>query len=199
MTQVHLFGAAGRTDAPTILKVFEVDYTPIPVCLQVLLALDGYVAMRPRCLDPAAGSGAWCRAMRAVSFLATHALKLEEATYWVNRDVGDGRVWTGVDGKWPGAGQRRNIRMLDAERPDLAYPDAKSRGTWQCVRAALARDRGVVIWALGLAWRDVLASSGPGLTWFADGDRFVIARPTVMSDERCAQIAAALHDEGEVP
>lgn len=66
MTQVHLFGAAGRTDAPTILKVFEVDYTPIPVCLQVLLALDGYVAMRPRCLDPAAGSGAWCRAMRAV-------------------------------------------------------------------------------------------------------------------------------------
>lgn len=153
-------------------------------------------------IDEQFGGDGWpskVRSADSLAFLATHALKLEEATYWVNRDVGDGRVWTGVDGKWPGAGQRRNIRMLDAERPDLAYPDAKSRGTWQCVRAALARDRGVVIWALGLAWRDVLASSGPGLTWFADGDRFVIARPTVMSDERCAQIAAALHDEGEVP
>jgi hypothetical protein len=65
--QAHLFGEAGRTDSALVLKGREVDYTPIPVCLQVLLALAlaGYVALRPRCLDPAAGSGAWCRAMRA--------------------------------------------------------------------------------------------------------------------------------------
>lgn len=64
---LSLFGeGTGRTDAPDILKIFEVDYTPIPVCLQVLLALEGYVVLRPRCLDPAAGSGAWCRSVRAV-------------------------------------------------------------------------------------------------------------------------------------
>jgi hypothetical protein len=34
--------------------------------VQVLLALEGYITLRPRCLDPAAGSGAWCRSMRAV-------------------------------------------------------------------------------------------------------------------------------------
>lgn len=66
MTQAQLFGAPGRTDSPSELKEKEVDYTPIPVCLQVLLALLGCVADRPRILDPAAGSGAWCRAARAV-------------------------------------------------------------------------------------------------------------------------------------
>lgn len=64
---LSLFGeATGRTDAPEILKAGEVDYTPIPVCLQVLLALEGYVVEHPRILDPAAGSGAWVRSMRAV-------------------------------------------------------------------------------------------------------------------------------------
>jgi hypothetical protein len=64
---LNIFGeATGRTDSPEELKAGEVDYTPIPVCLQVLLALHGYIALHPRCLDPAAGSGAWCRSMRAV-------------------------------------------------------------------------------------------------------------------------------------
>lgn len=66
MTQVQIFGATGRTDSPAELKEKEVDYTPIAVCLQVLLALRGYVVCGPRILDPAAGSGAWCRAARAV-------------------------------------------------------------------------------------------------------------------------------------
>jgi hypothetical protein len=64
---LSLFGEqTGRTDSPAELAEKQVDYTPIPVCVQVLLALEGYVVERPRCLDPAAGSGAWCRAMRAV-------------------------------------------------------------------------------------------------------------------------------------
>lgn len=54
-----------------------------------------------------------------------------------------------LDGSWPAAGPRRNVRMLEAERPDLvlAYPDALSRGTWQCVRSALARGIIVIAWA----------------------------------------------------
>ena len=46
-------------------------------------------------------------------------------------------------------GLRRNVRMLEAERPDLvlAYPDANSRGTWQCVRAACDRGITTVVWA----------------------------------------------------
>lgn len=47
-----------------------------------------------------------------------------------------------------GAGPRRNIRMLEAERPDLvlAYPDPNSRGTWHCVQEALRRDIPVAVW-----------------------------------------------------
>ncbi len=52
-----------------------------------------------------------------------------------------------TDGR--GAGPRRNIRMLEAERPDLvlAYPDPNSRGTWHCVREALRRGVSVLLWA----------------------------------------------------
>ena len=43
-----------------------------------------------------------------------------------------------LDGPWPGAGPRRNGRMLREFRPTLviAFPMAKSRGTWDCVRQA---------------------------------------------------------------
>lgn len=53
--------------------------------------------------------------------------------------------WHG-DGK--AAGPRRNIHMLEAEKPDivLAYPDPDSRGTWHCVAEALARGVPVVAW-----------------------------------------------------
>ncbi len=56
----------------------------------------------------------------------------------------------GIDGPWPGAGPRRNERMLRAYRaeeigrwgrdglPDVlvAFPCPKSRGTWSAVRTA---------------------------------------------------------------
>lgn len=138
--------------------------------------------------------------MKALAFLATHALKLEEATYRVNRDVGDGRVWTRADGKWPGAGPRRNIRMLEAERPDLvlAYPNAKSRGTWQCVKEALSRGIFAIVWAptISLATIDRNSYGGKSL----DGKRFLILPPNLTSGhivirDRGRQILEALGGE----
>ncbi len=66
MTQAHLFGAAGRTDAPDVLAELEVDYTPVAVAVQLLLGLKRWTWDKPRILDPAAGSGCWGRAARAV-------------------------------------------------------------------------------------------------------------------------------------
>lgn len=94
-----------------------------------------------------------------LAWLATHALHLEEATYWVNMTPTDGALgdahipqWTGADGKWPAAGNRRNVRMLEAEKPDLvlAYPDPLSRGTWNCVREAIKRNIPVILWHDGV-------------------------------------------------
>lgn len=47
------------------------------------------------------------------------------------------------------AGLIRNVRMLEAEQPDLvlAYPDPLSSGTWHCVREALRRRISVLVWA----------------------------------------------------
>jgi hypothetical protein len=66
VTQAHLFGAAGRTDAPEVLADLEVDYTPVAVAVQLLLGLQKWACEKPRILDPAAGSGCWGRAARAV-------------------------------------------------------------------------------------------------------------------------------------
>ena len=68
-TQAHLFGAAGRTDDDQTLAELEVDYTPVAVAVQLLLALDELADLNGspgHCLCPAAGSGAFARAMRAV-------------------------------------------------------------------------------------------------------------------------------------
>lgn len=45
------------------------------------------------------------------------------------------------DGPWPEAGPRRNHRMLVNERPThcVAFPTAKSKGTWDMVRQFNAR------------------------------------------------------------
>lgn len=65
-----LFGGLdGRTDDAETLAALEVDYTPPAVAVQLLLALRRHLgdAWAPRrALDPAAGSGCWGRAMRAV-------------------------------------------------------------------------------------------------------------------------------------
>lgn len=66
MTQAHLFGAAGRTDAPDVLADLEVDYTPVAVALQLMLTLERDLRVAPRILVPACGSGGWARAARAV-------------------------------------------------------------------------------------------------------------------------------------
>lgn len=73
MTTRDLFsGATGRTDDAATLVALEVDYTPPAVAVQLLLALRrdlgdlGINLPLRRGLDPAAGSGCWGRAMRAV-------------------------------------------------------------------------------------------------------------------------------------
>lgn len=55
------------------------------------------------------------------------------------------------DGVGRTAPLRRNIRMLEAEKPDLvlAYPDERSRGTWHCLKEACKRGITVAIWAPG--------------------------------------------------
>jgi hypothetical protein len=64
---VTLFGMEGRTDAPEVLAAFEVDYTPSAVAVQLVLALDELTTLDTSlCLCPAAGSGVWARALRAV-------------------------------------------------------------------------------------------------------------------------------------
>lgn len=62
----NLFGEAGRADAPAVLAELEVDYTPVGVAVQLLLMLQKWTSETPRILDPAAGSGCWARAARAV-------------------------------------------------------------------------------------------------------------------------------------
>lgn len=43
-----------------------------------------------------------------------------------------------LDGPWPGAGPRRNTRMLEASDPDLciAFPLPGSKGTWDMANKA---------------------------------------------------------------
>lgn len=63
--QAHLFDPAGRIGSAEVLSELEVDYTAIPVAVQLLLAHRSYIQPGARILDPAAGSGAWPRAARA--------------------------------------------------------------------------------------------------------------------------------------
>lgn len=61
------FGMEGRTDAREGLAAYAVDYTPSAVAVQLVLALDELTDLdTSRCLCPAAGSGVWARALRAV-------------------------------------------------------------------------------------------------------------------------------------
>lgn len=113
-----------------------------------------------------------------LAWLATHSLGLEEATYTVDH---------AVDGPWPAAGPRRNVRMLEAERPPLvlAYPDLGSRGTWHCVAAALRQGVTVAVWAPCRRLTDVLGGlrfDFPDVT--EDAARFVLAPPTLGREHR---------------
>ncbi len=59
-----------------------------------------------------------------------------------------------IDGRWPMAGPRRNERMLDCFKPNIviAFPYLKfpSRGTKNCIMAAVERGIKVVILPQGL-------------------------------------------------
>lgn len=103
------------------------------------------------------------RSADTLAWLAGAELQLEVssfavATYRVNRDPDARGAWNGRDGQHKGAPLNRNIRMLEAERPDLvlAYPDPDSRGTWHCCGAALQRGFAVALWAA-----DCLENIGP--------------------------------------
>lgn len=89
------------------------------------------------------------RSADTLAALAAAGLQLDGATYRVNRAPDDRGTWTGDDGHDRRAPLRRNVRMLEAERPDLvlAYPDPDSRGTWHCVAEALRRGHIVAVWA----------------------------------------------------
>ena len=79
-----------------------------------------------------------CSGVDAISEKIFHGMGLE------SKEMGWAIVSVGVnhelDGSWPGAGPRRNSRMLD-EKPDLvlAFPGPDSRGTWDCIKQAVAR------------------------------------------------------------
>lgn len=81
-----LFGGEGRTDDAETLAALEVDYTPPAVAVQLLLGLRseladlGVVWTPRRALDPAAGSGCWGRAMRAVLGLDVEIVGVEPRT-----------------------------------------------------------------------------------------------------------------------
>ncbi|MGA1075784.1 MAG: Na+/H+ antiporter NhaA [Ilumatobacteraceae bacterium] len=65
---INMFDGTGRTDDAQTLADMEVDYTPAGVAVQFTLALATLLPWYGRkivALDPAAGSGVWCRAMRA--------------------------------------------------------------------------------------------------------------------------------------
>ena len=83
-TQAHLFGAAGRTDDAAVIADLEVDYTPPAVAVQALLVLlaRGLLGadITARVLDPAAGSGCWGRATRAVLGPTPHLVGVEPRT-----------------------------------------------------------------------------------------------------------------------
>lgn len=67
-SQAALFGATGRTDSAEVLADLEVDYTPVGVAVQMVLALLGNfprLSVANAILDPSAGSGVWGRAVRA--------------------------------------------------------------------------------------------------------------------------------------
>lgn len=68
-------GLSGREDTPEILDELEVDYTPTPVAVALLLACG--VSRPSRMCDPAAGSGVWGRAARAIWGASTHLTGVE--------------------------------------------------------------------------------------------------------------------------
>lgn len=80
MTQFSLWGERGRTDTDDVLTRLQVDYTPVGVALQLLLALLEIFAdlVTDVALDPAAGSGCWGRAMRAICGPRVHLIGIEE-------------------------------------------------------------------------------------------------------------------------
>jgi hypothetical protein len=64
-------------------------------------------------------------------------------------------VDTALDGPWPAAGMRRNLRMLDDFRPDMVLafprrgPRSARKGTTGCIEAAIERGIEVRVYPVG--------------------------------------------------
>lgn len=80
------------------------------------------------------------RSADALAWCCARQLGLHTPTYFMDRETHHEH-----------AGPRRNIEMIEAEKPDLvlAYPHPASSGTWHCVRTAIERGITVAIWHPG--------------------------------------------------
>ena len=132
-------------------------------------------------IDEQFGDAEWPRepwSADALAWLATSALRLEAATHRPNRNLDGTWRLDQPDGTGKGQFPRRNVRMLEAERPDLvlAYPDPNSRGTWHCVREACKRGITTIVWAPFVEVYDFMGEDGikPGI--YIDGPKGNIIR-----------------------
>ena len=169
--QPSMFGASGRTDDAATLAALEVDYTPtglaVQIVDQVMRRLPPVSTRRPlRVLCPAAGSGVFARAARAVipgcSIFTVEPRVSEAAGLMVAAD--DGLV-----GEFDPATLAEYVGPFDlvVDNPPFTW---FTSAIWCDIRdAGLLADRGVIAllglsqWGQGRASRDVLARWWPAL------------------------------------
>lgn len=149
--QAHLFGATGRTDSAAALAEHEADYTPTGVAVQMILALfeDYRFTLgtdRPlRVLVPAAGSGAFVRAVRAVRPNA-HITALEaRVSELPNLAAAADRVIIGRFPEDAPAGEQFDL-IVD----NIPFSGFESRWPLECVRRGLIELRAGVVAFYGL-------------------------------------------------
>ena len=169
--QGTIFGASGRTDDDATLAELEVDYTPVGIAVQivdqVMRRLPPASTRRPlRVLCPAAGSGVFARAARAVipgcSVFWVEPRESEAAGLELAADEGIvGRFDPGKLAEYVGPFD------LVIDNPPFSW---FASAMWCDIReAGLLTDRGVIAfvglsqWGQGRASRDVLARWWPSL------------------------------------
>lgn len=108
----------------------------------------------------------------------------------VNNATGDRWSMESYPADWTrfgnSAGPRRNIAMLEREKPELvlAYPDERSRGTWHCVKQAQKRGIVVAVWS---SWIKTLRVGD--FETFDDEPRFILhPRGTLIDVQHLAEV-----------